>query len=78
MSRPVRLPDRLSGEIQELADSERRSFAAMTAVLLEEGLRGRRRALAGVVGATGAAPATKADSQPRDVEARTVKPDFKS
>jgi hypothetical protein len=60
MSKSVRLPDYLAAEVERLAGEEKRSLANMVQVLLEQALR---------IGPV------LADSQPRDVLARTVTPD---
>lgn len=94
MSKPVRLRDHLYTELEKLAARENRSLTNLVNHLLEQVLEMEERAArtgAGVAGVDRSGTQTprveppapvQADSQPRDVPARTivpgeVKPDFK-
>jgi hypothetical protein len=55
----IRFSDDLRDRVEAIAEAEQRNFSQMVTVLLEEALRLRGR--------------VSADSQPRDVEARTLK-----
>lgn len=73
-SRSLRIPGSLAARVEAVAEKERRRFAAMAALLIEEALEGRARRSSG-------APALRhsvagqfvdADAQPRDPEARRL------
>jgi len=71
-SRSVRIPSQLAARVEALGEKERRRFAAMTALLIEEALEARsQRVLRHSV--TGKLyTITDADSQSRDIDARRV------
>lgn len=97
MSKSVRLKDYLADELERIAERENRSLANLVNTLLEQAIEMDQRAITKVermgnvevqVSTTPAAERklADADSQPRDVERRTIdvppetgsfKPDFK-
>ena len=73
-SRSVRIPGQLAARVEALGERERRRFAAMVSLLIEEALEARRSRTGAVplphVGPTG--EFVDADAQPRDIDARRV------